>query len=368
MNQFSITSKLIIFFQVLHILGWQLIADVNKRKQILRELLDAHKLLLIGGNNQSHDTYVDQKQSRIIAHVKLNFIWTDVDTGEHFSTSIYQGRYSAKLNPSSSIPSSEVIMHALAVAEDTALFKYLSDEIVKTYTNSRNLTRLDPIKSGKDTTAKMIFKQLVLGDFPQRFINNIYSGSLEQDIYVVAMDEMREPNKNYNLTKNNNGKIKTCFCHDAIMSFIPGRSMYECHNRNHHISIEIKREKRDIIRDDKIQQYLGAVDYCFIAVPEGLLWEGVNKIRSFSKTGNDKYIGLINASNGDIVIMPQIQKEIQIEERRNALLARMHAQSKWLDNPAEVYCPHKHVTGGKPDSFIERGGVSINVKYKKLWR
>lgn len=211
------------------------------------------------------------------------------------------------------------------------------------------------------------FEKLVMGEFPKNLIRNVYPIAPKQSVYVVAMDEVSEPNRN-------RGKEwavfseKASFRHDIILSFLPGKkerkdgSGFDYHV--HHVSIETKRKRKDLLRDNKILQYLGAVDYCFLAVPKDLLSDGVGKICSFEDYKG--FVGLINSDNGDIVIMPESQGEIQVRERQDRLLANMHSNPKRFDDPEEVYLPHKFQTGQKPDSFVGKEGLLLNEKYNDL--
>ena len=44
---------------------------------------------------------------------------------------------------------------------------------------------------------KEIFVKLVMGEFPKNFIKNTYPANPRQSVYTVAMDEVREPNREF---------------------------------------------------------------------------------------------------------------------------------------------------------------------------
>ena len=214
---------------------------------------------------------------------------------------------------------------------------------------------------------KDIFTKLVLGEFPKNLIKNVYPVRPKQSVYVIAMDEVCEPNRDFGKEKTESHG-KAYFRHDVVLSLLPGKkerkngSGFDYHFRQ--VSIEIKRSRSDLMRDEKIPQYLGAVHYCFLAVPTNLLSDGIEKIRSFEDC--EGLVGLINSDDGDIVIMPDSQEEIQVRERQDRLLANMHCNPKWFDAPEEVYVPHEYHTGQTPDSFVEKDGFILNKKYMNL--
>ena len=214
---------------------------------------------------------------------------------------------------------------------------------------------------------KETFKKLVMGEFPKNLIKNVYPIDPKQSVYVIAMDQVCEPNREFGKEKSASSE-KSYFRHDVILSLSPGKkerkngSGFDYHYRQ--VSIEIKRDLSDLQRDEKILQYLGAVHYCFLAVPEKMLLESICKIKSFKE--NKNLVGLINSDTGDIVVMPDSQEEIQVRERQDRLLANMHCNPKWFDDPEEVYLPHKYYTGQTPDSFVERDGLILNKKYNNL--
>lgn len=213
---------------------------------------------------------------------------------------------------------------------------------------------------------KETFVNLVTGDFPKNLIKNVYPIDPKQSVFVIAMDEVCEPNREFGKEKSVSPE-KSYFRHDVILSLSPGKkerkngSGFDYHYRQ--VSIEIKRDLSDLQRDEKILQYLGAVHYCFLAVPEKMLMDGIDKIRSFGACAH--YVGLINSDNGDIVVMPDSQEDIQVRERQDRLLANMRCNPKWFDEPEEVYVPHKYYTGQAPDSFVERDCLLLNRKYKE---
>ena len=216
-------------------------------------------------------------------------------------------------------------------------------------------------------TRKEIFVKLVMEEFPKNFIKNTYPANPRQSVYTVAMDEVCEPNREFG-KEGSVSPEKSYFRHDVILSFLPGgkerkkNSVFDYHYRQ--VSIETKRNISDLRKDVKILQYLGAVHFCFLAVPEKILQNGVDKIRSFKDSKN--LVGLINTDIGDIVIMPDSQEEIQVRERQDRLLANIRSNPKWYDEPEEVYLPHKYYTGQAPDSFVKSDGLLLNIKYKKL--
>ena len=208
------------------------------------------------------------------------------------------------------------------------------------------------------------FKKLVLGELPKNLIRNLYPTNPKQLVFAIAMDEVCEPNRDLG-KEGSVSPEKTLFRHDIILSLLPGKKERRHGSgfdyQAHHISIEIKNNRKDLSRDNKILQYLGAVEYCFLAVPEKLLLDGVKKICSFGASKN--LVGSINSDNGDIVIMPDPQKEIHVRERQHRLLANMRCNPKCFDEPDEVYLPHRYETGQGPDGFAEKDGLFLNEKY-----
>ena len=214
--------------------------------------------------------------------------------------------------------------------------------------------------------ARETFENLVMGEFPKNLLKNVYPSNPNQSVYVSAMDEVCEPNRDLEKGKTDSPE-KNYFRHDVIFVLNPGKkerkygSGFDYHY--HVLSIEIKCSLLDLLKDENITQYLGATHYCFLAGPKNMLSNGIRKIRSFEESG--RYVGLINSNNGDIVIMPESQEEIHVRERQDRLLANMYNNPKRYDNPSKEYRTHKYFTGQTADSFEEKAGLLLNRKYNK---
>lgn len=167
-----------------------------------------------------------------------------------------------------------------------------------------------------------VFKQLVLGTFPLDFVNEVYSREDKSNrIYLEAMDQVRE----YVTPTETNTRV--CFWHDGILVFFPDQKREDY--RIVTVSIEIKTNIYDLERDTKIDQYLGATNYFFIAVPHSLVDAAKRKILNPTETRPFK--GVIDATSGKIIVMPECQA--LSKERHIRLSSSMFLTKRRIDEP-----------------------------------
>ncbi|MBQ3812341.1 MAG: hypothetical protein II841_02110 [Bacteroidales bacterium] len=175
-----------------------------------------------------------------------------------------------------------------------------------------------------------VFKQIVLGQFPQQFVNRVYSRESKSNrIYLEAMDQVRE----YVIPTKSNPRA--CFWHDGILMFFPDQKREDY--RIITVSIEIKTNLENLKSDEKIDQYLGATNYFFLAVPHHLVEAAQKKILSpFEKR---PYKGVIDATSGKIIVMPKCQELDR--ERHIRLSSSMFLTKRRIDEPRPEYQIHQ---------------------------
>ena len=205
---------------------------------------------------------------------------------------------------------------------------------------------------------KTTFRRLILSTFPHQLAEQIYSPEMDNTVYYEAMDKVREENR------NNPECGKSSYEHDVILSFFPERAR-ELGYRNMHISIEIKTTASDLYCDRKMQQYLGATDFFFLSVPHELIRDGIKKIRQFQS--NIPFVGLIDATNGKIVVMPSPQDGRKDKDRQDRLLACIYSTKKRSDKPEAAYLLHATEIGVSPPlTFVSMGGMQVNKEYSSI--
>ena len=181
-----------------------------------------------------------------------------------------------------------------------------------------------------------VFKQLVLGKFPQQFVNKVYTRESKSNrIYLEAMDQVRE----YVTPTEKN--TRACFWHDGILMFFPDQKREDF--RIVTVSVEIKTNLSDLKRDTKIDQYLGATNYFFIAVPHHLVEDAKRKILSPTETRH--YKGVIDATLGKIIVMPECQ--VLDRERHIRLSSSMFLTKRRIDEPRPEYQIHQLMVSPK---------------------
>lgn len=209
---------------------------------------------------------------------------------------------------------------------------------------------------------KTVFKILVEGMTPSIFAERIFPKQLIDEPYCFeAMDHVREQN----IAHPENSKV--AFEHDAVFCFARWRSYkpnYPYEQTT--LSIEIKTTLGDLLEDDKVNQYLGATPWMAFAVPEELIPAAICKIREDPLTMPFK--GLINATTGEIVIMPKEQKNY-VRERCTRLHGQMHASKKrmpWYDTEG-LYQIHYIQTNPIPKPVWKRiDGIRVNGDYANV--
>jgi len=209
---------------------------------------------------------------------------------------------------------------------------------------------------------KTIFRCLTLGFFPSVLAEQVQRKQCIDDPYCFeAMDHVRELNLSHPEIP------KETFEHDVVLCLYRRRSYRPDYQYEHTtVSIEIKTHLDDLIGDRKIDQYIGATSWLFIAVPETLITAAVAKIRENPSTM--KYKGLINAETGEIVIMPQEQRDFS-RERCTRLHGQMHASKKrmpWYDVEG-LYQLHNNSINPIPKPTWKRiDGMKVNDSYVEL--
>lgn len=178
---------------------------------------------------------------------------------------------------------------------------------------------------------KRIFRDIVLGTFPQNFIDRVYEREPEHNrIFYQAMEEVTE----YTVPTPENPR--TYFRHDGIISFFPQKEREDF--RQFNISIEIKSSLEELLSDNKIDQYLGSTDYFFLAVPNELVGRTKEKIKHSPETAPWK--GIIDATTGRIVIMPKQQKPFS-RDRLIRLAASMFLTKRRVQDPEPAFQIHE---------------------------
>lgn len=169
---------------------------------------------------------------------------------------------------------------------------------------------------------KEIFKVLVKGAFPQNLAIQVMPEQQFGDMLCTqAMDLVREDNV------SRAPEDKMYFEHDALFYQSVWRPEEKKDFLFVHVTtaVEIKASAADLLKDPKIDQYLGATQYFFIAVPEEILEEAVVKIREAPETM--PYKGIVNVDTGEIVVMPQRQSLVS-RDRLLRLLGAMFMSKK----------------------------------------
>lgn len=68
------------------------------------------------------------------------------------------------------------------------------------------------------------------------------------------------------------------------------------------VGIEVKADKSDLLKDEKLHDYLGWTDYFFLAVPDNLVRCAMDKVKT------EPRVGVISLDSGTIVKMPAWQE------------------------------------------------------------
>ena len=198
-----------------------------------------------------------------------------------------------------------------------------------------------------------VFQQLVLGRFPQQFINRVYTREPKSNrIYLEAMDQVRE----YVTPTEKNTRV--CFWHDGILMFFPDQRREDY--RIITVSVEIKTNLTNLTSDTKIDQYLGATNYFFLAVPHHLVEAAKKKI--LTPIEKRPYKGVIDATLGRIVIMPQCQDYDR--ERHIRLSSSMFLTKRRIDQPRPEYQIHQLTVSPQTLNPLKKWAIR-NVRLRK---
>ena len=146
------------------------------------------------------------------------------------------------------------------------------------------------------------------------------------------------------------------FRHDAIFCF---RSA-DCEEIRL-ASIEIKGHRQNLLKDNKMAQYIGATDWFFLAVSNNLILPAIQRIKENEQLR--RYAGLIDISKLDIVIRPQ--KQAYDPDRLIRILKAIKKQ-RWY--PPEINIALLHQSSVTvPENCQTRwkniDGLQVNEKY-----
>ncbi len=206
---------------------------------------------------------------------------------------------------------------------------------------------------------KKVFKTVAAGQFPAQLAETLYPTDGESNtVYDEFMDLVRE--KNYDHPELE----KEYFEHDGILSLFPQRGR-ERGFRNIHVSFEIKTHYDDLAKDSKMDQYLASTDFFFIVVPSDLLTAAVRKIRTFG--ARMPYVGLVDATTGNIVVMPAMQEGLKDQARQDRILSKIYQTKRRVDRPEACYQLRSIELGtNKRPEFVPLAGMNVNKEYLKL--
>lgn len=201
-----------------------------------------------------------------------------------------------------------------------------------------------------------IFENLIFGPLCGHLMNILYSLRTEtRHLYREGCYNVMETNQT---TKAENRDIQF----DAIIclsEFEGGQGKKNVHFRKA-VAIEIKTSERDIY-GSTIDKYLGATPYFFIAVPRSLLEAVIDR---YCNHRDMKFIGLIDADNGQIVVMPQQQEydKLRMFNILGHCYTSIHRYSAY--NNIEPYAKARVTQFPRENVFVEIRGLRVNQLYK----
>lgn len=213
---------------------------------------------------------------------------------------------------------------------------------------------------------KPLFDKLMSGKFVETFANLLYGESAKAGtiVYTQAIDKVREQHP-----KSPGPTHKKWFENDAVVIFVPQqRTDYkaEPYLRPCSVAIEIKASVDDLVNDKKMEQYMGAIPFFFLAVPSVLIIPAIQRIEKIPAFRNR--IGLIDIDNGKIVIMPQ-EDENYDKDRNDKLLGAMNINPKRFSNTDQGYMVRPvSIDAWTPPLFTHYDGRQINTDYLKLFK
>ena len=111
--------------------------------------------------------------------------------------------------------------------------------------------------------------------------------------------------------------------------------------------------------------YLGTTDLFFLVVPYGLIPDAIRKIRSFGE--RIPYFGLVEATSGEIVIMPAMQDAIKDKDRESRVLAKIYLTKRRVERPEACYLVRSLELGThRRPEFVSLAGMNVNRDYFKV--
>lgn len=208
---------------------------------------------------------------------------------------------------------------------------------------------------------KEAFCTIVSGTIPEKIAEQIYGeAAINTTIKFQCLDNIREYHPPRSLTE------KAWLENDAVMVFIPSR---ESSSGGHHISkvsIEIKTELEDLLKDDKMELYVGATEYMFLAVPSMLILPAIKRLEY--KAEYEGKIGLIDFSEGEIVIMPTVNRDFD-RVRSAQLMSSCFLTRKRFDQDDSIYQIHDlTLLGYTNQEFVLFDNRQVNTKYLSLFK
>ena len=222
----------------------------------------------------------------------------------------------------------------------------------------------------KETRHTKSFAQLTLGNFPHQFASYLYPVENGRNVInYEAMDEVTDPGPDFNPKD-----IKTRFKHDVIFTFFPEPERTQRPQESEkgtswttHVSIEIKATRWDLLTNGfKISHYMGATDFLFLAVPKALLPDAVDLLQRKPLVQDLKYIGIIDITDGQIVVMPGRQQD-KDQLRQAMICRRIYEQNKRVYKPEAVYLVHTTLTEPKDKpKLLKIGPFHVNRQYADL--
>ena len=207
---------------------------------------------------------------------------------------------------------------------------------------------------------KEAFKQIMRGQFPIRMAQVIYGqGDGKRSVFIQGFDNIRERHPPFS------ARADSWIENDAVICFSPNRDTF-CKEEGAYIhstsvAIEIKTNFKDLVSDKKMEEYAGANEYTFLAVPKTLLLPAV--MRLDRDEAYKPFIGLLNYETGDIVILPTVDKDF--DRTRNAkLMSSCFLTYKRMPGADTVYQIRETLLlQGELLQFEEVEGRWINADY-----
>ena len=207
---------------------------------------------------------------------------------------------------------------------------------------------------------KKTFKALVGSLFPVQLAEMTYptDPNGKNTVYIEPMDNVREPNVIFQEIEKDYMEL------DGVFTLFPSQERQHGH-RVLNVAIEIKTNLKDLKKDHKMVYYLGTTDLFFLVVPYGLIPDAIRKIRSFGE--RIPYFGLVEATSGEIVIMPAMQDAIKDKDRESRVLAKIYLTKRRVERPEACYLVRSLELGThRRPEFVSLAGMNVNRDYFKV--